>query len=56
MRFLRAFCKPVLSRDYKLLIMRNYQFYVYIMTNGSGTLYTGVTGNAEIRQWQHANK
>ena len=29
------------------------QYYVYIMTNPSRTLYTGVTNNLEIRAWQH---
>ena len=29
------------------------QYYVYIMTNPSRTLYTGVTNNLEIRTWQH---
>jgi putative endonuclease len=29
------------------------QYYVYIMTNSSGTLYTGVTNNLEVRVWQH---
>jgi putative endonuclease len=29
--------------------------YVYIMTNRSKTLYTGVTSNIEKRMWQHKN-
>jgi putative endonuclease len=29
------------------------QYYVYIMTNASGTLYVGVTSNLEARSWQH---
>jgi putative endonuclease len=28
-------------------------YHVYIMTNKSGTLYTGVTGNLRERVWQH---
>lgn len=29
------------------------EYYVYIMSNRSRTLYTGVTGNLERRVWQH---
>jgi len=32
------------------------QYYVYIMTNRSGTLYTGVTNNIKQRVHQHKNK
>ncbi len=28
-------------------------YYVYILTNRSKTLYTGVTSNLEQRVWQH---
>jgi putative endonuclease len=31
-------------------------FYVYILTNHSRTLYTGVTNNLSARLWQHQNK
>ncbi len=34
----------------------NNQYYVYIMTNKSGTLYTGVTNNIKQRVLQHKNK
>lgn len=32
------------------------QYCVYIMTNKSGTLYIGVTGNLAKRIWEHKNK
>jgi putative endonuclease len=31
-------------------------YYVYILTNKSGTLYTGVAGNLKKRVWQHKIK
>ena len=31
-------------------------YYIYILTNKSGTLYTGVTGNLKRRVWQHKTK
>jgi len=34
----------------------NKQYYVYIMTNKSGTLYTGLTENLKKRIDQHKNK
>ena len=32
------------------------EYYVYIMSNKSGTLYTGITSNLEQRVYQHKNK
>ena len=32
------------------------QYYVYVMTNKSGTLYTGVTNNIAKRVHEHKNK
>ena len=31
-------------------------YYVYIVTNKSGTLYTGMTNDIERRFWEHKNK
>ena len=32
------------------------QYYVYIMTSPTGTLYTGMTNNLKRRVYQHQNK
>ncbi len=33
--------------------MRSRTYYVYMLTNRGGTLYTGVTGDLFVRVWQH---
>ena len=32
------------------------EYFVYIMTNRSGTLYIGITSDLKKRVWEHANK
>jgi putative endonuclease len=32
------------------------QYFIYIATNKSGTLYTGVTNNLHRRMYEHKNK
>lgn len=32
------------------------KYYVYILSNNSGTIYIGMTNNLERRIWQHKNK
>ncbi len=36
--------------------MHKRQYYVYIMTNKSNTLYIGITGNLTVRIYQHKYK
>jgi putative endonuclease len=36
--------------------MANRIYWVYIMTNRSGTLYTGVTGNLQRRIYEHRHR
>jgi putative endonuclease len=36
--------------------MLSNSYYIYVMTNGSDTLYTGVTNDLTKRVYQHKNK
>ena len=36
--------------------MGNKQYYVYILTNATRVLYTGVTNDLERRIWEHKHK
>jgi putative endonuclease len=36
--------------------MRNHEYYVYIMSNATRTIYVGVTSNLEQRVHQHKSK
>jgi len=36
--------------------VRNQRYFIYILTNKSGTLYIGITSNLEKRIYEHRNK
>jgi putative endonuclease len=52
----RLFARKALAQsDIKVYIMSK-EYYFYIMTNKSRTLYTGVTGDLMRRVYEHKNK
>lgn len=53
---LRPDVRSGLRMTKEISLMREYSYYVYIMTNKSNTLYVGVTDNIERRLWEHKNK
>ena len=47
---------PCKAKDLCYYAIMSKEYYVYIMTNKSKTLYTGVTSNLMRRVWEHKTK